>query len=200
MVNQNFAATQTIIEGIVEIAKINSNAGVNADLTQTLRALLAEAAVARTAANVAIIQSQQFARGRYPVRGAIDGRLYQAAFVGPVRTGIYNKPVTINDRMDGGSFINSDYKAPPCDIGAHFSQHKFGRAADLKIEGVSPEEARLDITANWDLFKEKTALTTIEGKTPTWLHVDEMVRLLKLLPYLFRFLLRAGPILFEVFK
>jgi TP901 family phage tail tape measure protein len=89
---KNFATTQTIIEGIVEIAKINSNAGVNADLTQTLRALLTAAAVARTAANVAVIQSQQFARGKYPVRGAIDGRLYQAAFVGPVRTGIYNKP------------------------------------------------------------------------------------------------------------
>ena len=87
-----FATTQTIIEGIVEIAKINSNAGVNADLTQTLRALLTAAAVARTAANVAIIQSQQFARGRYPVRGASDGLIYQAAFVGPVRTGIYHQP------------------------------------------------------------------------------------------------------------
>lgn len=84
----------------------------------------------------------------------------------------FNKPITINDWMDGGTFINSGYRSLLCEVGAHFSQHKFGRATDLKIDGVSPEEARRDIIANWNLFKEKTALTTLEAKTPTWLHVD----------------------------
>ncbi len=84
----------------------------------------------------------------------------------------FSKPIRINDWMDGGGFVNSGFRPPLCDIGAHFSQHKFGRAADLKIDGVSPEEVRRDIKANYQLYKEKTALTTIEAKTPTWLHVD----------------------------
>lgn len=34
----------------------------------------------------------QFDKGRYPVRGATDGRLYSAGYVGKPRTGIYDKP------------------------------------------------------------------------------------------------------------
>ena len=50
----------------MEVARVNSNAGVNADLTQTLRAFLTGAAILRTGANVALIQSQQFSKGKYP--------------------------------------------------------------------------------------------------------------------------------------
>jgi TP901 family phage tail tape measure protein len=89
---QKIAIAQTIIEGIMEVARVNSNVGVNADLTQTLRAFLTGAAVVRTVANVALIQSQQFASGRYPVMGADDKQIYQASLLGKVRTGIYNKP------------------------------------------------------------------------------------------------------------
>ncbi|TSA39232.1 MAG: hypothetical protein D4R64_00065 [Porphyromonadaceae bacterium] len=41
---------------------------------------------------IAVIQSQQFASGRYPVMGADDKQIYQASLLGKVRTGIYNKP------------------------------------------------------------------------------------------------------------
>jgi len=89
---QAIAETQAVIEGILEIAKINSNTGVNADLTQTLRAVLTGAAVLRTAANISLIESQQFSRGKYPVKGATDGRIYQASLLGNVKTGYYSKP------------------------------------------------------------------------------------------------------------
>jgi TP901 family phage tail tape measure protein len=89
---KTIATAQALIEGALEIARINSNAGVNADLTQTLRVILTGLAVARTAGTIAVIQSQQFASGRYPVMGADDKQIYQASLLGKVRTGIYNKP------------------------------------------------------------------------------------------------------------
>lgn len=89
---QKIAIAQTIIEGIMEVARVNSNVGVNADLTQTLRAFLTGAAVVRTVANVALIQSQQFEKGKYPVLGASDGRTYQANLLGNVKTGYYSQP------------------------------------------------------------------------------------------------------------
>ena len=89
---KTIATAQALIEGALEIARINSNAGVNADLTQTLRIILTGLAVARTAGTIAVIQSQQFEHGRYPVMGADDKQIYQASLLGKVRTGIYNKP------------------------------------------------------------------------------------------------------------
>ena len=89
---KTIATAQALIEGALEIARINSNAGVNADLTQTLRTILTGLAVARTAGTIAVIQSQQFDHGRYPVMGADDKQIYQASLLGKVRTGIYNKP------------------------------------------------------------------------------------------------------------
>jgi TP901 family phage tail tape measure protein len=86
---QTMAIAQTVIEGALEVARINSNAGVNADLTQTLRIVLTALAVGRTIASVALISSQQFAGGKYPVIGQDTGRTYQSAYVGPVRTGLY---------------------------------------------------------------------------------------------------------------
>ncbi|TSA38115.1 MAG: hypothetical protein D4R64_04105 [Porphyromonadaceae bacterium] len=89
---QKIAVAQTFIEGIMEVARVNSNVVVNADLTQTLLAFLTGAAVVRTVANVALIQSQQFEKGKYPVVGASDGRTYQANLLGKVKTGYYSKP------------------------------------------------------------------------------------------------------------
>jgi hypothetical protein len=83
----------------------------------------------------------------------------------------FGKPITINNYLDGGNYINSGYRDPHCEVGATFSQHKFGRAADLKVEGEDPEEIRKDIKQNWALYKA-AGLTTIEAGTPTWLHVD----------------------------
>ena len=83
----------------------------------------------------------------------------------------YGKPVTINNYLDGGSYTNSGFRDPHCEIGAKLSQHKFGRAADFKVEDMDPEEIRKDIIRNFDQFR-KFGLTTIEADTPTWLHAD----------------------------
>ena len=46
----------------------------------------------KTGAEIATIKSQQFEKGRYPVRGATDNKLYSASFVGRPKTGVYNEP------------------------------------------------------------------------------------------------------------
>lgn len=86
------SAFQATVEGLVEIARINSNAGVNADLTQTLRIILTTAAVVRTGMTVGAILSEQYAQGKYPVVGSDDGRTYNATWVGKPRTGFYSTP------------------------------------------------------------------------------------------------------------
>ncbi|MCK5821365.1 MAG: phage tail tape measure protein, partial [Bacteroidales bacterium] len=86
------ATLETIIQGVIEVARINSNTAVNADLTQTLRILLTGAAVARTAANVALIHANQYSEGKYDVFGNQDGQKYSSTFVGPIKTGYYPKP------------------------------------------------------------------------------------------------------------
>lgn len=53
------------IEGLLEIARINSNAAVNADITQTLRIILTAAAIIRTGATIAAIASQEFFEGGF---------------------------------------------------------------------------------------------------------------------------------------
>jgi len=89
---KTIAIIETTIQGIVEIARINSNKAVNSDLSQTLRILLTGAAVARTAANIAIISANQYSEGKYDVFGNQDGKKYTSSFVGPVKTGYYSKP------------------------------------------------------------------------------------------------------------
>jgi len=53
------------------------------------------------------------------------------------------------------------------------SQHRFGRAIDLKVKGMKADEVREDIIQNFDIYK-KVGLTTIEDGAfaPTWCHID----------------------------
>lgn len=106
----------------------------------------------------------------YPEKGIwfIDQRIINLAQFMRDR---YRLPVIINDYLTGGSFKNSGFRDVGTDIGASRSQHKFGRAEDVKIHGMFPEEVRADIKRNWTLFKA-VGLTTIEADTPTWTHLD----------------------------
>jgi hypothetical protein len=83
----------------------------------------------------------------------------------------YGKPVTINNYLSGGSYSLSGFRDPLSTVGALFSQHKFGRAIDVKVQGMTPQEVRADIQENWPAFKA-IGLTTIEENTPTWTHLD----------------------------
>ena len=83
----------------------------------------------------------------------------------------FGKPVTINNYLSGGSYQYSAFRDSACTIGATNSQHRHGRAIDFRIQGMSPMEIRADIIKNFDLYRT-TGLTTIEGGTPTWTHID----------------------------
>ncbi len=83
----------------------------------------------------------------------------------------YKLPVVINNYLTGGQYQNSGYRDPLSSVGAMFSQHKFGRAIDVKVEGMFPEEIRQDVIRNWNIFKA-VGVTTLEINTPTWVHLD----------------------------
>ena len=80
-------------------------------------------------------------------------------------------PITINNDR----FNWSGYRTFDCGIGAQFSQHRFGRALDLKFSNTTPEEVQKYIIENEDEFL-KAGLTRLENaeKTKTWLHIDCM--------------------------
>ena len=83
----------------------------------------------------------------------------------------FGKPMTINNYLMGGSYQYSAFRDSACTIGATNSQHRHGRAIDFRIHGMTPIEVRDDIIKNFELYRP-TGLTTIEGGTPTWTHVD----------------------------
>ena len=83
------------------------------------------------------------------------------------------KPCTINNWTSGGQYQLSGFRPPECTIGAKLSQHRFGRAIDLKVKDMTADEVREDIISNYDVYK-KVGLTTIEdgAYAPTWCHID----------------------------
>ena len=69
----------------------------------------------------------------------------------------------------------SGYRNFDCLIGAKWSQHKFGRAGDLKIPSLSIDNIINDMKNNPDdpAYKYITAVESkVKGKTPSWLHID----------------------------
>ena len=49
---------------------------------------------------------------------------------------------TVNDWKWGGKFQWSGLRTERCNIGSKYSQHKYGRACDIKFKNVSAEEVR----------------------------------------------------------
>lgn len=86
---------------------------------------------------------------------------------------IFGVPVVINNWHTGGHYNNSGYRTPKCTEGALLSQHRFGRAADLKPSGMTIRAAMDKVKENYPMLKE-LGLTTVENiaSTPTWLHID----------------------------
>lgn len=83
------------------------------------------------------------------------------------------RPIIINNWHNGGKFSESGYRTPNTKTGARYSQHKFGRAADVKVTDMSPKDVVELIKKNEALFMA-AGLTTIENveHTPTWTHLD----------------------------
>lgn len=73
----------------------------------------------------------------------------------------------------GKVFNERGYRMPNTETGGKLSQHKFGRAIDFNIVGLTPIEVSDEIAKNYQYFFPY-GLTTMENpeKTPTWTHVD----------------------------
>jgi hypothetical protein len=81
--------------------------------------------------------------------------------------------VTINGKFGGKAFTESGLRNPFTETGAKFSQHKFGRALDLKFHKVTVKEVYEYIIRNPQEAREN-GITTVEdiAFTPSWLHID----------------------------
>jgi hypothetical protein len=82
-------------------------------------------------------------------------------------------PCVINGKLGGKSFTESGLRDPFTATGAKFSQHKFGRAVDLKFVRVTAKEVYDYILKNQPEAREN-GITTVEdiAHTPTWCHID----------------------------
>lgn len=121
------------------------------------------------------------ARGERSIE-LIDERIIEVAELLREMTG---KPVIINNWHIGGQYHESGLRQMNTKTGARWSQHKYGRAIDCKVQGMKPEDVRNLIRVNWPAFK-LAGLTTIEKDTPTWVHLDcrcKMIDSLYEVPY-----------------
>ena len=85
----------------------------------------------------------------------------------------FDAPITVNNWHYGGQFTERGFRVPDTNVGARLSQHKFGRAFDCNVRGMTPDEVRAEILSNEDLFMRK-GLTTLESGdiATTWVHSD----------------------------
>lgn len=92
---QTMASIQAVIQGALGIVKTGANLGYPQAIPfQVVQGL-------QTIAQIALIESQQFATGRYPVIGASDGQMYfpQQTISNP-GTGIVKGPALISELQD----------------------------------------------------------------------------------------------------
>ena len=85
----------------------------------------------------------------------------------------FGKPMTINNWHSGGKFKYRGVRPANCSIGASKSQHKYGRAIDFHVIGISEKEIHEDIKDNQREYYNYglRAVESIE-KAPVWMHLD----------------------------
>ena len=103
--------------------------------------------------------------------GFIDKRMIEAAEY--IRNGL-NSPLVINNWATGGQYRESGLRRYETRTGASMSQHKFGRAIDIKVKGYTPTEVHEFIIKNERFLVQSQIITTLEAvkDTPTWTHLD----------------------------
>ena len=86
----------------------------------------------------------------------------------------FGVPITVNNWSSGGSFSQRGFRNDT-NVGAPLSQHRYGRACDFDIQGVTAEQFRAMVKAG-ELAAELQFITRIEetnaGKPISWVHVD----------------------------
>ena len=87
-----------------------------------------------------------------------------------IRNGYGGKRMYINNWWWGGSSELRGWRPMDCPIGAISSTHKFFRAVDFTMDGISAEQIRLDIKCNPDvpMFKH---IRRVEEDV-SWMHID----------------------------
>ena len=80
----------------------------------------------------------------------------------------FNVPVTVNNWHSGGDFNYRGYRPMDYPQGAHFSQHRCGRAIDFDVQGHTAEQVRQEIIVQRDRF---SYITAMEAGT-NWVHID----------------------------
>lgn len=85
----------------------------------------------------------------------------------------FGAPITINNWHTGGTLRFCGYRPPDTKTGGFLSQHKFGRAIDLDVQGMASQKVYETIIKNEKQFMI-AGLTTMEdiNSTPTWNHLD----------------------------
>jgi hypothetical protein len=79
--------------------------------------------------------------------------------------------ITCNSWASGGSLQFCGFRPLNCAIGASYSQHKFGRALDLHIVGLSGKQM-FELVLAYSSSLIPLGLTAIERGCSSWIHVD----------------------------
>ncbi len=82
----------------------------------------------------------------------------------------FGKPIVINNWQGGGNLSLCGFRPYDSQVGAKFSQHRLGNAADLHMVGMDADEIRAEIIKNQDheAFKLISCLET----GIQWVHLD----------------------------
>lgn len=80
-------------------------------------------------------------------------------------------PITINDWLYGGQYVDSGLRLPDGSVGARFSAHRFGCGFDLKFSNATPGDVYYHILNNQNKYPFIVRMEAID-RTPGWLHVE----------------------------
>ena len=83
------------------------------------------------------------------------------------------KRITVNTWKFSSKKIysQSGFRERSSTVGSSLSQHRFGRAADIKVDNMSSEEVREYIRSHFESLS-LIGLSTIEKDTQGWVHFD----------------------------
>lgn len=79
--------------------------------------------------------------------------------------------IIINDWLWGGELVDSGLRLPQGTVGADLSAHRFGCAADIKIETVIPIDVQQQIMQHQHIYPHITRMENADI-TKTWLHIE----------------------------
>lgn len=81
------------------------------------------------------------------------------------------KSIVVNDWADGGGLINRGARMPDCAIGGKLSMHKFLKAVDVNVKGLTQPDVLGVVLKNRDKFQMVTAYEDLSF-THGWNHFD----------------------------